>query len=568
MQKIYLPIKRFIDIFLSLLGIIFLSPLFIILCIAIKVDSRGAIFFKQKRVGIDKKTFMMYKFRTMRIDTPKDMPTHLLTNPEQYITKVGKILRKTSLDELPQIFNILKGDMSIIGPRPALWNQDDLIAERDKYRANDVRPGLSGWAQINGRDELEIPVKARLDGEYVRRLGFLFDLRCFFGTVFSVLRQDGVVEGGTGEMKKNHRVLILVNLDITIYKFRKELVERLIQEGYEVYISSPYGEFIDVFTEMGCKFIDTKVERHGKNPMKDYQLYRRYVSIIKEVNPVVVLSYTIKPNIYGGMATAKCKVPFIPNITGLGSAVQKSGILLSLVTVMYRTAFRKVHCVFVQNKENQNYFSSHNIAVGKYRLIPGSGVNLNHYIVRPYKEDHGIHFAFIGRVMREKGIEEYLEAAYALKKEYSNIYFHVYGFCEEAYEDRLKKLQEQGVIQYHGMVKDMAEVFETINCSVLPSYHEGMANSLLEAAASGRPVIASNITGCRETFDEGVSGFGFQVKDSRALIGALRKFLSLTTEERQQMGLAGRKKVETEFDRNIVINAYINEIEHISKGVK
>ena len=354
MQKIYLPIKRFIDIFLSLLGIIFLSPLFIILCIAIKVDSRGAIFFKQKRVGIDKKTFMMYKFRTMRIDTPKDMPTHLLTNPEQYITKVGKILRKTSLDELPQIFNILKGDMSIIGPRPALWNQDDLIAERDKYGANDVRPGLSGWAQINGRDELEIPVKARLDGEYVRRLGFLFDLRCFFGTVFSVLRQDGVVEGGTGEMKKNHRVLILVNLDITIYKFRKELVERLIQEGYEVYISSPYGEFIDVFTEMGCKFIDTKVERHGKNPMKDYQLYRRYVSIIKEVNPVVVLSYTIKPNIYGGMATAKCKVPFIPNITGLGSAVQKSGILLSLVTVMYRTAFRKVHCVFVQNKENQN----------------------------------------------------------------------------------------------------------------------------------------------------------------------------------------------------------------------
>ena len=238
------------------------------------------------------------------------------------------------------------------------------------------------------------------------------------------------------------------------------------------------------------------------------------------------------------------------------------------MTVMYRTAFRKVHCVFVQNKENEKYFSSHNIAAGKYRLIPGSGVNLDHYIVRPYKEDDGVHFAFIGRVMREKGIEEYLEAAHALKKEYSNIYFHVYGFCEEAYEDRLKKLQEQGVIQYHGMVKDMAEVFETINCSVLPSYHEGMANSLLEAAASGRPVIASNITGCRETFDEGVSGFGFQVKDSRALIGALRKFLSLTTEERQQMGLAGRKKVETEFDRNIVINAYINEIEHISKGVK
>ena len=203
MQKIYLPIKRFIDIFLSLLGIIFLSPLFIILCIAIKVDSRGAIFFKQKRVGIDKKTFMMYKFRTMRIDTPKDMPTHLLTNPEQYITKVGKILRKTSLDELPQIFNILKGDMSIIGPRPALWNQDDLIALRDQYHANDVRPGLTGWAQIHGRDELEITTKAKLDGYYVDHLGFLLDVKCFFGTITSVLKHEGVVEGGTGSLNKD-----------------------------------------------------------------------------------------------------------------------------------------------------------------------------------------------------------------------------------------------------------------------------------------------------------------------------------------------------------------------------
>lgn len=198
----YHYIKRIIDIILSGAAIIILSPLLLVLCLAIKLDTPGPILFTQKRVGIHKSFFQIYKFRTMRIDTPKDVPTHMLENPEQYITKVGKFLRKTSLDELPQIFNIFKGQMSIVGPRPALWNQDDLVAEREKYGANDVTPGLTGWAQINGRDELEIPVKAKLDGEYVAHYGFCMDLKCFFGTITSVLKHDGVVEGGTGELHK------------------------------------------------------------------------------------------------------------------------------------------------------------------------------------------------------------------------------------------------------------------------------------------------------------------------------------------------------------------------------
>lgn len=202
---VYQKIKRVIDFVLSLTAIIILFPVLLILVIAIKAESRGPIFFKQKRVGIHKSHFMIYKFRTMRMDTPKDVPTHLLENPDQYITKVGHFLRKTSLDELPQLINIVKGDMAIVGPRPALWNQYDLIAERDKYHANDILPGLTGWAQINGRDELEIPVKARLDGEYVKKMSFLFDLRCLFGTVFSVLRSDGVVEGGTGTLHKEKK---------------------------------------------------------------------------------------------------------------------------------------------------------------------------------------------------------------------------------------------------------------------------------------------------------------------------------------------------------------------------
>lgn len=198
-------LKRIIDFILSLVGIIVLSPLLLILVIAIKVDSKGPVVFTQKRVGKNKKLFSIYKFRTMKIDTPKEMPTHLLKNPDEFITRVGKFLRKTSLDELPQLFNILKGDMAIIGPRPALWNQEDLIEERDKYGVNDIRPGLTGWAQINGRDELEIDIKASLDRYYVEHESFWMDVKCFFGTIVSVFKSDGVVEGGTG-IKTNTNV--------------------------------------------------------------------------------------------------------------------------------------------------------------------------------------------------------------------------------------------------------------------------------------------------------------------------------------------------------------------------
>lgn len=194
--------KRTLDIVLSFLGMLVLSPFFLLLVLAIKLDSKGPVLFKQKRVGLHKKYFYILKFRTMRIDTPKDTPTHLLENPEQWITKVGKFLRKTSLDELPQIWNIFVGDMSIIGPRPALWNQYDLIEERDRYGANDVLPGLTGWAQIHGRDELPIAKKAELDGYYVQHLSFGLDVRCFFGTIKSVAKSEGVVEGGTGNMEK------------------------------------------------------------------------------------------------------------------------------------------------------------------------------------------------------------------------------------------------------------------------------------------------------------------------------------------------------------------------------
>lgn len=197
-MKVYPTVKRILDFILSLMGLIVLSPVFLVLALVIKLDSKGPILFKQKRVGKNKKYFYILKFRTMRTDTPKDMPTHMLENPDAFITRIGRFLRKTSLDELPQIINILKGEMSIIGPRPALWNQYDLISERDKYGVNSIKPGLTGWAQINGRDELPIDVKARLDGEYIEKMSFVFDCKCFFKTIISVIKHEGVVEGGIG----------------------------------------------------------------------------------------------------------------------------------------------------------------------------------------------------------------------------------------------------------------------------------------------------------------------------------------------------------------------------------
>lgn len=197
--------KRIVDIIISGLGLIVLSPFYLIIIIAIKVDDPGPVLFTQKRVGKNKKYFKLHKFRTMKMSTPHDVPTHMLDNPDQYITKVGRFMRRTSIDELPQFWDIFVGNMSVIGPRPALWNQDVLVAERDKYNANDVKPGLTGWAQINGRDELEIPEKAKLDGDYVKKISFSFDVKCFIGTIFSVVKSDGVVEGGTGKLhKKEH----------------------------------------------------------------------------------------------------------------------------------------------------------------------------------------------------------------------------------------------------------------------------------------------------------------------------------------------------------------------------
>lgn len=320
------------------------------------------------------------------------------------------------------------------------------------------------------------------------------------------------------------KVLFLVNHDVVIYNFRRELVERLLEEDYEVYISSPYGERIDDLVEMGCNYLNVDLNRHGLNLVQEWKLLRYYKQIIKDIEPTVVLTYTIKPNIYGGLACKALGVPYIANITGLGSSVVNGGIMQTVSKTLYKLAFRDVTRIFFQNSSNQQFFKGNNIAMGKHKLLPGSGVNLKHFSPLEYPDDDVTEFVFISRIMREKGIGEYLEAAEYIKERYPNTVFHVLGFSEEDYEEHLRSLHEQEVIQYHGMQRNIREYLAVSHCTIHPSYHEGMSNVLLESAASARPIITSNVSGCKEIVDDNISGYLVEKENSQDLIEKIEKF--------------------------------------------
>lgn len=886
----YDHIKRGMDIILSFGGLIILSPVMGAISLAIVLDDPGPVLFTQKRLGQNKEYFKLHKFRSMKMCTPHDVPTHELENPEQYITRVGKFLRAHSLDELPQIWDIFVGNMSVIGPRPGLWNQDWLTAERDKYGVNEVKPGLTGWAQINGRDAMEIPDKARLDGEYCEKRGLVMDLKCFFGSLGVFGRDDNVVEGGTGARKigreytvgksaedligyigfgeevvvdrdahrnvlivgvgsyvgesfkdyasqhygesfsidavdtldgswgeadfsaydivyhvagiahadvgsvddatkekyyvvntdlavkvcqkakeagvgefifmssmivygesagygeqkivdkttvpcpanfygdsklqadvavrdlagdgfkvvvlrppmiygkgskgnyptlaklakklpvfpdvDNERsmlhidnlceflcqvmlsswsrdavvlipqnaewtktsemvkkitavsgkkvwstgllkpavyvggkmpgkigglvnkafgnssyahglsvyegldyqkvslhesirrtegestkktILFLVNHDVVIYNFRRELVERLLSEGHRVIISSPYGERIDLLKAMGCEYVEVNLDRHGVNPLEELKLLNYYRTLIREKRPDMIFSYTIKPNLYGALAAGN--TPIVANITGLGTAVEGQGTMQKAMVALYKMAFRKVQTVYVQNEENRKFFVRNNIAVDKLKLLPGSGVNLEQFQVLDYPSDETIEFVFISRIMKEKGIDQYLDTAEYITSKYPNTKFHICGFCEKEYEGRLQEMVDKGVVTYHGLIMDVREVLAYTHCTIHPSFYpEGLSNVLLESSASGRPIITIDRSGCREVIDDGVNGYMIPQQNTQALIAAVEKFLELSNEERKAMGLAGRAKVEAEFDRRIVVDSYMGEL--------
>ena len=358
------------------------------------------------------------------------------------------------------------------------------------------------------------------------------------------------------------RILFLVNHDVVIYNFRLEIVERFINDGHEVHISSPYGERIDDLINLGAVFHEIKMERHGMNPFEELKILKHYKRLIKEVNPDICLGFTIKPNIYGAIAARKFKVPFVANITGLGTAVENPGMSQKIMVRLYKYAFKDIQRVFYQNEENRQFFIDRGIEKGKGQRLPGSGVNLTRYPYREYPKDGIIKFAFISRIMKEKGIDYYLDAANAIRKKYGNkVEFNVCGFCEPEYDGRLQEEDKKGIVKYHGMIRDVTSFMGQMHCIIHPTYYpEGISNVLLEASATGRPIITTDRSGCREVVDDSVTGYMIPCQSSGGLIDAIDKFLKLSWDDKKAMGIAARHKVEREFDRQIVVEKYVEEV--------
>lgn len=358
------------------------------------------------------------------------------------------------------------------------------------------------------------------------------------------------------------KVVILSNHHAYTYNFRREIIQRLIDENFQVYVVQPYGEKVEKMKEMGCKCIDLPLDRRGTNPITDSKLIRNYFKIIKDIRPDVVISYTVKPNVYGGIVCRFLNIPHIPNITGLGTAVEKKNLMQKVMLMMHRVALKKSSCIMFQNEENKQLFEKEKIGNGRRRLIPGSGVNTEHFTLLDYPIQKKSEFVFISRIMKEKGIDQYLEAAEHITRKYPETKFHICGFCEDDYEDKLQELEKRGIIKYHGMVNDIREILNYTHCTIHPTYYpEGMSNVLLESAATGRPIITTNRSGCREIVDNGINGYVVEQENSKDLIDIIEKFIKLSYEKKKEMGLAGRRKIEREFDRHLVVNAYMEEIE-------
>lgn len=364
------------------------------------------------------------------------------------------------------------------------------------------------------------------------------------------------------------KIFILANDTTNLYNHRFEIVQRLRDTGYKIEIFADLQDFQKEFNQLGCKLTQIKINRHKKNPFKDLYVFYTYYKLLKYNKPDMVLTYNIKPNIYGGLACRLLGLRYFSNITGLGTAVEYPGFLQKITIFLYRFAMKNAQVIFFQNAENRLFFEKHKLLSKntKIVLLPGSGVNLKKYPPLPYPQTEETHFLFIARILKEKGIDMFLSAARKFAN--SKIKFHIVGpFDCRAYQAKVKAAVKEGIVFYHGQQKDMTPFFKECSCLLHPSwYPEGMSNVLLEAAASARPAITTNRAGCRETVEERKTGFIVPIQDEKAFLQAVENFLTLPLEERKQMGLKARAKVEKEFNRDLVVKAYGEELFKISKG--
>lgn len=369
------------------------------------------------------------------------------------------------------------------------------------------------------------------------------------------------------------KILVLSNDANGMYLFRKEVLLAFRDKGYETVVSLPSDQYCEKIQALGFRIIPTELDRRGSNPVHDLKLFLGYIKLLRDEKPDIVLTYTIKPNLYGGAACRIIRIPYLINITGLGTALENPGVMGKVLIKFYQFVISKASCVFFQNNRNRQFMQDRGVKIRNSRLLPGSGVNLSEHSLSPYPtEAHGIRFLAVLRIMKDKGIAEYLEAAERISSEHTDIHFYLAGEYEEEakqiYEPRIKALSDKGIINYLGHIDNVPEVMAKSHVIIHPSYHEGMSNVLLEAAACGRPVLASNIPGCREILQQGISGFLFRPGDAESLIQTVKQILSYPESRRSEMGLKGREYVENVFDRNKVIKAYLEEIEVADRRVK
>ena len=359
------------------------------------------------------------------------------------------------------------------------------------------------------------------------------------------------------------KILILANSAIGLCDFRKELI-LVLSSNHEVIASTPFDDDkkVDLLRKIGCELIDTELDRRGMNPAHDMSLIKCYFKLLKQENPDLVITYTIKPNIYGGAVCRVKKIPYAVNITGLGTAFQGQGFLRKMVTAMYKFALKNAKVVFFENAGNMQIFLDENIVRQEQaKLLNGAGVNLDRYNVLPYPEDkEEVRFLFMGRVMAEKGVDELFSAMRMLRKNNVKCSLDMLGGFDENYSEKIKAAESEGWLRYHGYQSDVRPFIEHCHCFVLPSWHEGMANTNLECAASGRPVITSNIHGCLEAVEDGVSGVLVEPRDSENLYKAMKRITESSVDERRSMGLAGRKRMEDIFDKKVVVEATIERL--------
>lgn len=511
-------LKRKIDFLLSLMGLIVLSPVFLVIAVLIKIDDPGPVFFKQKRVGIHKSHFNLYKFRSMKISTP-DVPTHLLKNPEQYISRVGSFLRKSSLDELPQMLNILLGQMSIIGPRPALWNQYDLIEERDKYGANDVLPGLTGWAQINGRDELEIQVKAKLDGEYVEKLSFWFDLKCFFGTIKAVIKKEGIVEGAAEENKKKNKILLVANVSKEhVLKFHVPTIKMFKDMGWTVDVACAGKEEVP--------YCNNQYEMSYKRSPFNFALLKGIGELRKIINNGtydIVYCHTPVGGLAARIASVSArkkgtKVVYFAHGYHFYEGAPKINWLI------YYSMEKVLSCltdsIILINQEDyaltKNKFTS-----CKAYFLDGIGVDIsrlkvedkevirNKYRMEMNIPENATVLIYMAELLKNKNQTLLLRVLRELLERKEDVYLVLAGMdhCEGEFEKYAAEINVNDHVRFLGWRDDIGNLYAMADICTPTSIREGFGLNLVEAMACGLPVVASKNRGHASIIDNGRNGF-------------------------------------------------------------